>query len=134
MPPRIRRAFSIMSLALFFVVALPLYREFSQRSDIWWTPYAMRVPLADGKDRVEIYVRGKPLAALLEGGELRIAENGVLGTLATSDIGLRFNNWDRVRVQRLPLLLTYAAGCGVAACMFLLVLMGRLGYRGERES
>jgi hypothetical protein len=133
MPPRIRRAFSLMCLALFFVAAVPLYREFSQRRDIWWTPYAMRVPLADGKDRVEVYVRGKPLAALLEGGELRIAENGAWGTLATSDIGLRFNNWDRVRVQRLPLLLTYAGGCGVAACMLLLVLTGRLAYRGERE-
>ena len=131
MPPRILHFFSI--LAIFFVVALPLVRELSQRRDIWWTPYAMRVPLADSKDRVEIYARGKPLMALLQAGQLRITEDGALDTLATSDVGLRFNNWDRVRVQRLPLMLVYAAACGAMACLLLLLLTGRLAYRGESE-
>jgi hypothetical protein len=133
MPLRIRIFFSTLSLALFFVAAIPLYRELSLRSDIWWTPHAMLVPLAESKDRVEIYARGKPFAALLQAGQLRIAEEGGSSTLETSDVGLRFNNWDRVRVEHLPLLLVYAAGCGVTACMFLLVLTGRLAYRGERE-
>jgi hypothetical protein len=131
MPPRILHFFSI--LAIFFVVAAPLFRELSRRSDIWWTPYAMRVPLADSKDRVEIYARGKPLMALLQARQLRIAEDGALDTLATSDVGLRFNNWDRVRAQRLPLMLVYAAACGAMACLFLLLLTGRLAYRGERD-
>jgi predicted xylose isomerase-like sugar epimerase len=82
---------------------------------------------------VEIYARGKPLAALLQAGKLRISEEDGSGILARSDVGVRFNNWDRVRVERLPLLLVYAASCGVTACMFLLVLTGRLAYRGERE-
>ena len=133
MPPRIRLFFATLSLVLFFVAAVPLYEELSRRSDIRWTPRAMLVPLAESKDRVEIYARGKPFAALLQAGQLRIAEDGGLSTLATSDVGLRFNNWDRVRVERLPLLLVYAASCGVTACMFLLVLTGRLAYRGERE-
>jgi hypothetical protein len=131
MPPRIRLVFATLSVALFFVAAIPLYAELSRRSDIWWTPHAMLVPLAESKDRVEIYARGKPLAALLQAGQLRIAEDGGSSTLATSDVGLRFNNWDRVRVERLPLLLVDAAGCGVTACLFLLVLTGRLAYRGE---
>ena len=133
MPPRIRLVFSTLSLVLFFVAAVPLYGELSRRSDIWWTPHAMLVPLAESKDRVEIYAHGKPLAALLQSGQLRIAEDGGLSTLVTNDVGLRFNNWDRVRAERLPLLLAYAAGCGVTACMFLLVLTGRLAYRGERK-
>jgi len=133
MPPRMRLMFAALSLVLFFVAAVPLYGELSRRRDIWWTPHAMLVPLAESKDRVEIYAHGKPLAALLQAGQLRIAEGGGLSTLATSDVGLRFNNWDRVRVERLPLLLGYAVMCGVTACMFLLVLTGRLAYRGERE-
>ena len=133
MPPRIRLFFATLSLVLFFVAALPLYWELSRRSDIWWTPHAMLVPLAESKDRVEIYARCKPLAALLQAGQLRIAEDGGLSTLATGDVGLRFNNWDRVRVERLPLLLMYATACGVTACMFLLVLIGRLAYRSETE-
>ncbi len=133
MPPRIRLVFSSLSLIFFLTAAAPLYRELSRRGDIWWTPYAMLVPVAEGEDRVEIYVRGKPLAALLEEGQLRIVEEGTSGTLAASEIGLRFNNWDRVRAERLPLLLAYAAACGITACLLLLALTGRLAYRGERE-
>ena len=133
MPPRIRLVFASLSLAMFFVAAVPLYGELFRRHDIWWTPFAMLVPLGESMDRVEIYARGKPLAALLQAGQLRIAEEGGSSTLAINDVGLRFNNWDRVRVERLPLLLVYAAGCGVTACMFLLVLTGRLAYRGESE-
>ena len=133
MPPRIRLVFATLSLAMFFVAAVPLYGELFRRRDIWWTPFAMLVPLGESMDRVEIYGRGKPLAALLQAGHLRIAEEGGSSTLAINDVGLRFNNWDRVRVERLPLLLVYAAGCGVTACMFLLVLTGRLAYRGERK-
>ena len=133
MPPRIRLVFATLSLLMFFVAAVPLYGELFRHRDIWWTPFAMLVPLGESMDRVEIYARGKPLAALLQAGQLRIAEEGGSSTLAINDVGLRFNNWDRVRVERLPLLLVYAAGCGVTACMFLLVLTGRLAYRGERE-
>jgi hypothetical protein len=131
MPPRIRLVFATVSLVLFFVAAVPLYGELFRRSDIWWTPYVMLVPLAESTDRVEIYARGKPLTALLQAGQLRIAEEGGTSTLAASDVGLRFNNWDPVRVQRVPLLLVYAAACGVTACMFLLVLTGRLAYRRD---
>ena len=133
MPPRIRLVFSALSVVFFFMAAVPLYRELSRRSDIWWTPHAMIVPFAESKDRVEIYARGKPLAALLGAGQLRIAVDDGCSVVAPSEVGLRFNNWDRVRAERLPLLLVYAAACGVTACMFLLVLTGRLAYRDERK-
>lgn len=133
MPGRSRLLFSTLSVVFFFVAAVPLYRELSRRTDIWWTPHAMLVPLAESKDRVEIYARGKPLGALLQAGQLRIAEDGGLRILAASDVGLRFNNWDRVRAERLPLLLVYAAVCGLTALIFVLVLMRRIAYRGESE-
>src|SRR2546429_665391 len=101
MPPRIRLLFAALNLALFLVAAVPLYGELSRRSDIWWTPHAMLVPLAESTDRVEIYARGKPLTALLQAGQLRIAEEGESIALAASDVGLRFNNWNRGRVERL---------------------------------
>ena len=131
MPRRIRFLFSTMSVTLFFVAAVPIYQELSRRSDIWWTPRTMLVPLAESTDRVEIYARGQPLAAVLGAGEVRVAEDARTSVLTPSEIGLRFNNWDRVRAERLPVLLVSAAGCGVAALMFLLVLTGRLAYRGE---
>jgi len=134
MPPRVRLAFATLSLVSFLSVAIPLFGELSRRSDIWWTPHTMLVPLAKSSDRVEIYARGKPLAELLQAGQLRIAGDGGSSSLAPSDVGLRFNNWDRVRAERLPLQLVRASGCGVAACMFLLLLTGRIAYREEKKA
>jgi hypothetical protein len=133
MPPRTRIFYSTLALVLLFTAAAPLYRELSQRNDVWWTPSALSVPLAESKDRVVVYVRGKPLADRIQAGELRLEENGAATTLAMGDVGLRFNNWDRVRASRVPLMLAYAAACGVAAFLVFLLLTGRLAYRAERE-
>ena len=131
MPPRIRFMLSTLSVVLFLIPALSLYRALSARSDIWWTPDAMRVPLSESRDRVEIYARGKPLSALLEAGAVRLADDGGSSVLTTQEIGLRFNTWDRVRAQRIPALLGYAVACGAMAILFLLVVTGRLVYRAE---
>jgi hypothetical protein len=134
MPPRIRLLFLGLSVTLFFIAAVPLFRELSRRPDIWWTPATMLVPLAEGKDRVQIYARGRPVEELLAAGQLRLVEEGGSTVLASSDLGLRFNNFDRVRAQTLPLLLVSTAACGVAALLFLLFLTGRLAYRGEQPA
>ena len=131
MPPRIRLIYSILSAVLLLIPALSLYREMTGRSDIWWTPHTMLVPFGESQDRVEIHARGKPLGALLTAGALRIADDAGAGPLTTQEIALRFNNWDRVRAQRIPLLLAYAAACGAMAVLFLLAVTGRLAYRGE---
>lgn len=134
MPPHLRTVFSSLSVVVFMIAGIPLYSELSRRPDIWWTPYAMLVPLSASGDRVEIYARGQPLGALLQAGRVRISEDGGSRVLAPDDVGLRFNNWDRVRAARFPSMLAYAAACGIAALMFLLVSTGRLAYRGERPA
>jgi hypothetical protein len=134
MPPRIRLLWSGLCVTLVLLAALPLYTELTRRRDIWWTPPTMLVPITESQDRVEIYARGKPMAALLEAGHLRITDETGEIVLGTSDVGLRFNNWDRVRAERLPLLLGSAAACGAMAILFLLVVTGRLAYRRERDS
>ena len=132
MPARLRLLFSLFSLTLFIVAAVPLIRGLAGRSDIWWTPPTMLVPLAESADRVQVYARGEPLAALLQAGQVQIARGTGTSVLTPGDIGVRFNNWDRVRAERLPVLLMAAGGCGAAALLFLLVVTGRIAYRGER--
>jgi len=122
-----------MMLVVLLIPALALYRELSRRSDIWWTPQALLVPLSESSDRVEVYVRGKRLISLLEAGQLRTTGDASTNVLITSDIGFRFNNWDRVRAQQRPLFLWYAAVVGAVAIVFLLLISGRLAYRGEKE-
>lgn len=117
MLPRIRLFFSSLSVVLFFIAAMPLYRELTRPKDIWWTPRTMLVPLAQSQDRVEIYVRGEPVGAPLQ-----------------SDIGLRFNNWDRVRAAQLPIMVSSAAACGALLMLLVVVATGRLAYRGEKPT
>src|SRR5947199_10562628 len=99
MPPRIRLFFSALSVMLFFIAAVPLYSELSRRSDIWWTPHAMIAPFAESKDRVEIYARGKPLAALLQAGQLRRAGDGGWAVVAPTDVCPRLYNWAPFRCE-----------------------------------
>jgi hypothetical protein len=133
MPHRIRFFFAILNLSLFLMAALPIYREFSRRSDIWWTPYGTLVPLVRSADRVEIYARGHRLDGLLEAGQMQLTEAGGSGTLATTDVGLRLNNSDRVRAQGLPQLLLSAAVCGATAVLFVMVVSGSIVWREERS-
>src|SRR4051812_46992721 len=134
MPPRVRMVFAILTLALFLIPAIALYRELSRRADIWWTPLPLMVPLTEAADRVEVYVRGKPVGALLDAGQLRVVDGGSGNAVAAGEIGIRFNNWDRVRAERTPILLAYAAMCGALALLFLVLVTGRLAYRGEKEA
>jgi len=131
MPPRLRLFYSLLTAGLLFIPVVALYSELSKRSDIWWTPPAMAASLTESQDRVQVYVPGKPLDALLNEGKLRITAETGSHTLGASEISLRLNNWDRVRVTRLPILLFYAAACGAGALLVLIIATGRLAYRGE---
>ena len=86
MPLRLRLFFSGLIVVLFLIPGLALYRELSKRPDIWWTPRAMALSLAESQDRVEIYARGKPLGDLLEARQLWIRdETGSSAVASTGD-------------------------------------------------
>ena len=133
MPPRVKLVFLSLMVVLFLIPAIALYSELRRRSDIWWTPPSMMVPLSAGTDRVEVYAGDKRLDSLLDGGQVQLLTSSGPIVLAKSDIRLRFNNWDRIRGERVAPLLIYGAACGVTALLFLLLLTGRLAYRGERD-
>ena len=106
-----------------FFLVNSTYRVYSflhDRTDIWWTPLALLVPLGTSQDRVAVYVRGNELQDLVGAGRLRLVTDSGPSVLSAADIGFRFNNWDRVRAERAPVVLQYAAAAGVAGA-FLLV-------------
>jgi hypothetical protein len=132
MPTRLRLLLTGMTGALLVIPLATLYRELSRPADIWWTPMAMALAPAASADRIEIYVRGKPLNQLLVARQLWIGEQGAASPIGAEEIRVRFNNWDRFRAGEIPLLLSSAAACGAGFVLLLLILTGRLAYRGER--
>ncbi len=118
-------------LAGFFLVnsAFRVYGFLHERNDIWWTPLTMLVPLGASQDRVAAYVRGNELQDLVGAGRLRLVTDSGPSVLSAADIGFRFNNWDRVRAERAPVVLQYAAAAGAAAAFLLVAFVFLLRRR-----
>lgn len=131
MPPRMRTMFVMMLVVLLLIPALALARELFRRSDIWWTPKPLAVPLSESAKRVEVLVRGRSLRPLVDGGQIQLTSDSTAPVVSAGDVTFRFNNWDRVRAQRIPVLLLYAFMIGVIGLLLILVLTDRLTYRGE---
>lgn len=131
MPPRMRFMYAALMFSLLMMGAIPLLQEMMRPRNIWWTPQTMMVPLAQASDRVEIYARDETLGSLLQMGRLQVVDQEHNNTLKPSDVALRFNNWDRVRADRMPGLLVDAAVCGMMVMFLLLLATGRLAWRNE---
>ena len=117
--------FLVIPVGLLLASALKLFAFFQQRSNIWWTPLPMATPLALSGDRVEVYARGTDLRMLVERGQVQIG-----GTvISVDDIRVRFNNWDQMRAERIPMLLMYSFTLGAALVLIAFALTGRLGRR-----
>ena len=112
-----------------FTSATRLYTFSRERSDIWWTPRAMSVPLEAGHHRVLVYVRGQELDDLVAKRQLLLQDESGTSVVTRTDVGLRFNNWDRVRVERASGLLISAATAGAAAALLLVGLVMTLAGR-----
>jgi len=132
MPTRLRVFYSLLTAVLLLIPSVALYSELARRSDMWWTPPASALSLTESKDRVQIFAEGRPLETLVEQKQVSITDGAASHVLTTQEIGLRFNNWDRLRGQRLPVLLGYAAACGAGVILLLVIATGRLAYREER--
>ena len=106
-----------------------LYGFFHERADIWWTPQRAVVPLTQSHDRVAIYVRHAELDDLVAAGRLQLLGDSGATAVTPADIGLRFNNWDRVRAGRIGSVLISGVAAGAAAALLLVGLILTLGGR-----
>lgn len=120
----VRKYLLIFGGVFFLMSALPLVRFFNQRADIWWTPKALALPLADSSGRVEVYVRDVALLEHVKAGRLQLLTDAGARPVMESDIRLRFNNWDRIRSERIASLLRAGIALGASGILFLFGLLG----------
>ena len=121
---RLRTFLLIFGGAFFVLSALQIVRFLSQPADIWWTPKVLGLPLADTSDRVEVYVRDVALQEHVRAGRVQLLTDTGATPVTESDMRLRFNNWDRIRAQRIPSLLTAGIGLGASGVFFLFGVLG----------
>ena len=119
-----RKYLLIFGGVFFLMSALQLVTFFNQPADIWWTPKALGLPLADTSDRVEVYVRGVAFQEHVKAGRVQLLTDTGTTPVTESDVRLRFNNWDRTKAQRIPSLLRTGIGLGASGVLFLFGVLG----------
>ena len=71
-------------------------------NDIWWTPKSMALPLSKTRHNFEIYLHGDLLQNHLDSGSLSATDaRGERYALASEDIKVRLNNWQKVKSSML---------------------------------
>ena len=130
---RARRLWMVLGVVFLLIPGSHLFRFFTQRSDIWWTPKPLAVPLAEAADRVEIYVRGQLLQEQVKEHRLQIVASQGAVTLDAADVTIRFNNRDRVRAGQIPGLLGAAFVTAVAAVFIVLSALGMWPPTGRAQ-
>ncbi len=120
----LRKYLLIFGGVFFLMSALQLVRFFNQPGDIWWTPKPLGLALAGASDRVEVYVRDVALLEHVKAGRVHLLTDTGASPVMESDIRLRFNNWDRVRAERIPSLLGVGIALGASGVFFLFGVLG----------
>ena len=114
----------ILGSAFLLVSAGRLIHFAMERSDIWWTPASLAVPLSDSRDRVEVYVDGSRLEDEVGAGHVLLSKDSHATPLTADRVTFRFNNRDRVRAMRIPVLVGAGASGGAAGALFIMGLAG----------
>ena len=115
------RSFAILfGLLVCGAACYGLLHLWEQPVDASWTPAAFSPPLASVSDRVELYLAGEPLLKVVEAQQLVLKRDGTEAPVAAEALVASVNNYDRVRLARIPTMLALAAAAG-GAFVFLLV-------------
>ncbi len=128
------RLYLLLFGGIFFITScVNLVRFYRTPNDIWWTPITAPMSLEQSRDKVEVYIRGVPLQNALQSGRVQFAGQSGSSPVTTAEIGIRLNNRDRIKAERVPLMIASAAGAGFTGLLFLLGLIGWLPSRRSIE-
>jgi len=92
-----------------------VYRAFWAEQNIWWTPARLSLTAEETVDRFQMTIGGKALRKHLADGTLfGVGQNGGQYRVVSKDVGVRLNNWDRVKGTLLTGALPSVFGFGVS--------------------
>ncbi len=106
------------------VLALSLYqlwRLWDQPRDAYWTPRHLAMSLDTTADRFEVLVAGVPLQKALADKTVWMTKEGSTVPLAPGEVLARVNDYERMRLMRVPSMLGLSAAAGGG---FVLLVIG----------
>ena len=117
------RSFAIVvGLIVCAGAAAGLWYLWQQPTDAYWTQTAYSPALSAVSDRVEVWVNDEPLLKAVAEERLVLKQRGTEAPVASEKILARVNNYERVRLARVPTLLGLAAAAGAGLVFFLVGL------------
>jgi hypothetical protein len=126
---------SITLGALFLVLSLVnIARLYDLRSDIWWTPEEMAMPLTQVSNKLVVTVGGQAIDELAKSSQLAVLGTSGPITVNPSEIKVRLNNYDSVLAARIPVLGVFAAGAGAGLAALVIGVVLLLSSAGRREA
>ena len=99
-----------------------VYHFWKMPAEGHWTADAFSPPLSKAADRVEVLYAGEPFLKLVESQAVVLKEKAAEAPLVADKLLARLNNYDQVRLSKLPLLLGLAAAAGGGFVLFLIGL------------
>jgi hypothetical protein len=120
------RTFSIVFGTILLAVSLfNIVRLWRAPENIWWTPRPLAVAFPDAGDRVDVYIGEERLGPMLAQGRLWAGDLSHSRLVQAQEVRLVFNNRDRVLVDRIPALMSFAAGAGAGLALLLFAWLGK---------
>ena len=105
------------------------------RSDIWWTPMELALPLPAAGKNFELYIGGELMQRQVERGALAVQDkNGALRPVAPAEIKVRLNNWQKIRAERLHGAVFAALSLGISTTCLVMGIVGHVQGRKEKRS
>lgn len=102
------------------------------RSDIWWTPLELALPLQAAANEFELHLGGELMQRQVERGALAVQnENGAMRSVAPTEIKVRLNNWQKIRAERLHGAVFAAFSLGISLTCLVLGIIGQVQSRKE---
>lgn len=100
-----------------------MYQAFWGDETIWWTPAQLSLTVEETGDRFQMTIGGKALPKHLADGSLfAVDPNGNSYRVVSKDVGVRMNNWDRVKGTLLTQALAASFGFGVSLTLLIVGL------------
>ncbi|MGX9726250.1 MAG: hypothetical protein ACTFAK_02675 [Candidatus Electronema sp. VV] len=105
------------------------------RSDIWWTPMELALPLPAAAKEFELYLGDELMQRQVERGALAVQnENGAMRPVAPAEIKIRLNNWQKIRAERLHGAVFAALSLGISLTCLVFGIARHLRERKENRS